>query len=102
MGVYWYGVNGRGQSKGDEQIVGKGAKNTTDENISSLLASSTDAQGNHFCSSAKRHDSGSDNPLAQPNHPSQTKSSLHNGWPSYSHGHQAPDGQQGRFPTQTR
>ncbi len=41
MRVYRNGVNGGCQSKGDQQIVGEGAKDAAHQNISALLAGRT-------------------------------------------------------------
>src|SRR6266487_836155 len=102
MRVYRKSVDGGRESQGDEQIVSEGAEDATHQKISALLAGRTHPQGNHLCSCPQRDDRGSNSSLTEANTLSQLKCPLHDGWTTRSHGGQPTEGEQDRFPLQTR
>src|SRR6266852_1121712 len=48
MSIYWYGTNRGSQSKSNKQIVGKGAQNTTHQDVGAFLASCAYPQHDHL------------------------------------------------------
>src|SRR5581483_12333376 len=100
MGIYGDGMDGGGKAQGDEQIVGEGAKNATDKDISSLLARRTHAQRNHLSSGSQRDDGCSDSSLAQPDALGEPQRALHYGRPPHSHGYQTSQRQQQWLPVE--
>src|SRR5258708_19555679 len=85
MGVHRKSMNGGCQSKCDEQIVGKGAKNTAHQDIGSFLAGRTHPQGNHLCSGSKRDDGCPAGSLTHPNNLSESNSTFYNSSTSHRH-----------------
>src|SRR5579859_1359906 len=85
MRLHGKSAYGGSESKCDEQIVGKGAKDTTYQDIRLFLACRAHPQRDHLCPSPKRHDGSSYRSLAQIDDLCQTESTLNNGWAAYRH-----------------